>query len=141
MPINRRGTTDTCCKANRTQARIDTNRHYFISGCIPPRSSFSRVNNFPVQDSFYKYHDEEELELAHANLLDFDHPTAIDMPMFASVCPKVSVFILLTTKLIFFPVLSRPESMQTVKYPCVLFRKTSEVGRDKIFVWGDNYHQ
>ncbi|KAF8149900.1 armadillo/beta-catenin/plakoglobin [Crassisporium funariophilum] len=36
------------------------------------------------QDSFYKYHDEEELALAHANLLDFDHPDAIDMPMFAS---------------------------------------------------------
>lgn len=36
------------------------------------------------QDSFYKYHDEEELALAHANLLDFDHPDALDMPMFAA---------------------------------------------------------
>ncbi|KAF5382162.1 hypothetical protein D9615_004389 [Tricholomella constricta] len=36
------------------------------------------------QDSFYKYHTAEELELAHANKLDFDHPDAIDMPMFAS---------------------------------------------------------
>jgi uridine kinase len=37
------------------------------------------------QDSFYKYHTPEELELAHANQLDFDHPDAIDMPLFASV--------------------------------------------------------
>lgn len=36
------------------------------------------------QDSFYKLHSPEELELAHANLLDFDHPDAIDMPMFAA---------------------------------------------------------
>ncbi|KJA22917.1 hypothetical protein HYPSUDRAFT_163894 [Hypholoma sublateritium FD-334 SS-4] len=36
------------------------------------------------QDSFYKYHNEKELALAHANLLDFDHPDAIDMPLFAS---------------------------------------------------------
>ncbi|KAF8349144.1 armadillo/beta-catenin/plakoglobin [Amanita rubescens] len=36
------------------------------------------------QDSFYKYHSPEELELAHANKLDFDHPDAIDMPMFAA---------------------------------------------------------
>lgn len=37
------------------------------------------------QDSFYKYHTPEELVLAHANQLDFDHPDALDMPMFASV--------------------------------------------------------
>lgn len=36
------------------------------------------------QDSFYKYHTQEELALAHANMLDFDHPDAIDMPMFAA---------------------------------------------------------
>ncbi|KAF5343201.1 hypothetical protein D9756_011556, partial [Leucocoprinus leucothites] len=36
------------------------------------------------QDSFYKHHSSEELVLAHANMLDFDHPSAIDMPMFAS---------------------------------------------------------
>ncbi|KAF8962791.1 uridine kinase family-domain-containing protein [Flammula alnicola] len=36
------------------------------------------------QDSFYKFHNEEELALARANMLDFDHPDAIDMPMFAS---------------------------------------------------------
>ncbi|KAF9485201.1 armadillo/beta-catenin/plakoglobin [Pholiota conissans] len=36
------------------------------------------------QDSFYKFHNEEELALAHANQLDFDHPDAIDMTMFAA---------------------------------------------------------
>ncbi|KAF9445468.1 armadillo/beta-catenin/plakoglobin [Macrolepiota fuliginosa MF-IS2] len=36
------------------------------------------------QDSFYKYHTPEELALAHANMLDFDHPDAIDMPMFVA---------------------------------------------------------
>lgn len=38
-----------------------------------------------TQDSFYKRHTEEEIALAHANRFDFDHPDAIDMPMFASV--------------------------------------------------------
>jgi uridine kinase len=37
------------------------------------------------QDSFYKYHSPEELVLAHANMLDFDHPDAIDVPMFVNV--------------------------------------------------------
>ncbi|TFK75223.1 armadillo/beta-catenin/plakoglobin [Pluteus cervinus] len=36
------------------------------------------------QDSFYKFHTPDELVLAHANMLDFDHPDAIDMPMFAA---------------------------------------------------------
>ncbi|KAG6851100.1 hypothetical protein H0H93_000980 [Arthromyces matolae] len=36
-----------------------------------------------TKDSFYKYHSPEELKLAHANEMDFDHPDAIDMPMFA----------------------------------------------------------
>ncbi|KAJ3506644.1 hypothetical protein NLJ89_g6762 [Agrocybe chaxingu] len=36
------------------------------------------------QDSFYKFHNEEELALAHANMLDFDHPDALDMPIFAA---------------------------------------------------------
>lgn len=36
------------------------------------------------QDSFYKPHTEEELALAHASLFDFDHPDAIDMPMFSA---------------------------------------------------------
>ncbi|THH33197.1 hypothetical protein EUX98_g984 [Antrodiella citrinella] len=35
------------------------------------------------QDSFYKKHSPEEVILAHQNLVDFDHPDAIDMPMFA----------------------------------------------------------
>ncbi|KAL6307459.1 armadillo/beta-catenin/plakoglobin [Sparassis latifolia] len=36
------------------------------------------------QDSFYRRHTPEELALAHASLFDFDHPDAIDMPLFAS---------------------------------------------------------
>ncbi|KAF9267788.1 armadillo/beta-catenin/plakoglobin [Marasmius fiardii PR-910] len=36
------------------------------------------------QDSFYKRLDEEQSTLAHANKFDFDHPSAIDMPMFAA---------------------------------------------------------
>lgn len=36
------------------------------------------------QDSFYRRHSPEEVELAHQNLMDFDHPDAIDMPLFAS---------------------------------------------------------
>jgi len=36
------------------------------------------------QDSFYKELAQEELDLAFANEYDFDHPDAIDMPMFAA---------------------------------------------------------
>ncbi|KIJ66860.1 hypothetical protein HYDPIDRAFT_26280 [Hydnomerulius pinastri MD-312] len=36
------------------------------------------------QDSFYKRHTEEEVALAHANRFDFDHPDALDMPMFTA---------------------------------------------------------
>ncbi|KAI0833343.1 armadillo/beta-catenin/plakoglobin [Trametes gibbosa] len=36
------------------------------------------------QDSFYRRHSPEDLELAFANRYDFDHPNAIDMPLFAS---------------------------------------------------------
>ncbi|KAI0926134.1 hypothetical protein AcW1_008379 [Taiwanofungus camphoratus] len=36
------------------------------------------------QDSFYKRHTPEEIELAFASRYDFDHPDAIDMPLFAS---------------------------------------------------------
>lgn len=35
------------------------------------------------QDSFYKRNSPEEIALAHANRKDFDHPDAIDMPLFA----------------------------------------------------------
>ena len=38
-----------------------------------------------IQDGFYKYLNEEELALAHANMHDFDHPDAVDMSLFASV--------------------------------------------------------
>jgi hypothetical protein len=59
-----------------------------------------------IQDSFYKKHTPEELELgtedpdcklqtrtnecsAFANKLDFDHPDSVDMPMFAAVSRMV----------------------------------------------------
>ncbi|TFK50123.1 armadillo/beta-catenin/plakoglobin [Heliocybe sulcata] len=35
------------------------------------------------QDSFYKRHTPEEVALAMDNKIDFDHPDALDMPMFA----------------------------------------------------------
>lgn len=36
------------------------------------------------QDSFYKKHTPEELELAFQNLYDFDHPDSVDIPLFAA---------------------------------------------------------
>ncbi|KAI0710271.1 armadillo/beta-catenin/plakoglobin [Earliella scabrosa] len=36
------------------------------------------------QDSFYRRHSPEDLALAFANRYDFDHPDAIDMPLFAA---------------------------------------------------------
>ncbi|KAH8099932.1 armadillo/beta-catenin/plakoglobin [Cristinia sonorae] len=36
------------------------------------------------QDSFYRKHTPEQVALAHQNLVDFDHPDAIDMPLFAA---------------------------------------------------------
>ncbi|KZT41250.1 P-loop containing nucleoside triphosphate hydrolase protein [Sistotremastrum suecicum HHB10207 ss-3] len=36
------------------------------------------------QDSFYKFHTPEEIELANMSRFDLDHPSAIDMPLFAS---------------------------------------------------------
>uniref|UniRef100_A0A0W0EXS7 Uridine kinase n=1 Tax=Moniliophthora roreri TaxID=221103 RepID=A0A0W0EXS7_MONRR len=53
------------------------------------RQIVQSLGNIPTiiilsQDSFYKKHSPEELVLAHANMFDFDHPDAIDMPMFAA---------------------------------------------------------
>ncbi|KIM80473.1 hypothetical protein PILCRDRAFT_9652 [Piloderma croceum F 1598] len=36
------------------------------------------------QDAFYKRHTPEEIALANASRFDFDHPDALDMPLFAS---------------------------------------------------------
>lgn len=47
--------------------------------------NFEAVGFDIKQDSFYKRHGPEELELAFANQYDFDHPDALDMPMFAAV--------------------------------------------------------
>lgn len=71
-------------------------------GSIPSVVILSQVSYFSVhtrlrvstktsQDSFYKEHTPEELELAFANQYDFDHPDAIDMPMFAAVRHKLQV--------------------------------------------------
>ena len=41
------------------------------------------------QDSFYRHHDEEEIALAFANELDFDHPSAIDFGLFKEVLEEL----------------------------------------------------
>ena len=38
-----------------------------------------------MQDAFYKRHTPEEVALAYSSRFDFDHPDALDMPLFASV--------------------------------------------------------
>ena len=43
------------------------------------------VAHVVLQDSFYKRHTPEELELAFQSLYDFDHPDSVDMPLFAAV--------------------------------------------------------
>ncbi|KIP07670.1 hypothetical protein PHLGIDRAFT_29945 [Phlebiopsis gigantea 11061_1 CR5-6] len=47
--------------------------------------SLGRIPSIVIfsQDSFYKRNSPEEVALAHANRKDFDHPDAIDMPLFA----------------------------------------------------------
>jgi uridine kinase len=52
------------------------------------------VTTFYLKDSFYKQHGPEELALAFANQYDFDHPDAVDMPMFASVSTTLALFAL-----------------------------------------------
>lgn len=42
-------------------------------------------DNTALQDSFYKRHTQEEIDLANASLFDFDHPDALDMDLFAQV--------------------------------------------------------
>lgn len=41
------------------------------------------------QDSFYRYHEQEEIDLAFANELDFDHPSAIDFGLFKEVLEEL----------------------------------------------------
>ena len=53
-----------------------------------------------MQDSFYKRNSPEQVALAHANRKDFDHPDAIDMPLFAEVIDQklaCSVHLILST--------------------------------------------
>ena len=49
---------------------------------------FAQINSL-VQDSFYKRNSPEDVKLAHENRKDFDHPDAIDMPLFAEVSRSV----------------------------------------------------
>ena len=56
-----------------------------VNCSLPIARLFTQHGADECQDSFYKYHSPEELALAHANMLDFDHPDALDMPMFAAV--------------------------------------------------------
>ncbi|KAL7413389.1 armadillo/beta-catenin/plakoglobin [Mrakia frigida] len=41
------------------------------------------------QDSFYRYHEQDEIDLAFANELDFDHPSAIDFGLFKEVLEEL----------------------------------------------------
>lgn len=53
------------------------------------RSLALRSTENLTQDSFYRKHSPEQVILAHKNLVDFDHPDAIDMPLFASVSSDI----------------------------------------------------
>jgi len=75
---------DSCGWADRKVAGVHPRCYYSFAGDSQLHISFE-PSHVSFQDSFYKHHSPEELELAHANKLDFDHPDAIDMPMFAAV--------------------------------------------------------
>ena len=52
--------------------------------------SVAFCSHHPIaQDAFYKRHTPEEIALANASRFDFDHPDALDMPLFASVRPHI----------------------------------------------------
>jgi hypothetical protein len=98
-------------------------------------------NHLPTvpQDSFYRYHTPEELALAHANLLDFDHPDALDMPMFAAVCAHhlaSSLYSYRSPVIVF----SRPQGVQAVQYPYLLVRRASAAPGDKVSIRRNHYH-
>lgn len=76
------------------------------------------------QDSFYKRHDDDELKRAFANMYDFDHPDAIDMPLFASV--RVDLLLLMQV-LTEAQVSSRTEGMRANSCSRLFFQRTSEV--------------
>ena len=79
--------SDSCCETDSTITWVNTNCHHTVPGefSIATDHAHAAIDQERYQDSFYKFHSPEELKLAHANMLDFDHPDAIDMPMFASV--------------------------------------------------------
>jgi uridine kinase len=64
-----------------------------------------------AQDAFYKRHTPEEIALANASRFDFDHPDALDMPLFASVRQRILSVPQWTLELLVYQlhaVLSRP---------------------------------
>jgi len=79
---------DPCRTSNRSKPRVYPHSYHIISSPFPsPSSSFTTRHSrrIPQQDSFYKRHTPEELELAFQSLYDFDHPDSVDMPLFAAV--------------------------------------------------------
>lgn len=75
---------DPCREADSQGTGLDTVRPCHVSGGL--LHFISHLALIPHrQDSFYKEHSSEELELAFANKYDFDHPDALDLHMFASV--------------------------------------------------------
>ncbi|KAJ3744425.1 armadillo/beta-catenin/plakoglobin [Lentinula detonsa] len=79
------GSSDSCCAANSESLGLDSDGPYPLTSQRTLSLSFDWiVTGFTIQDSFYKYHSPKEIELAFESKFDFDHPDAIDMPMFAS---------------------------------------------------------
>ncbi|KXN84721.1 Uridine-cytidine kinase-like 1 [Leucoagaricus sp. SymC.cos] len=85
-------------RSHSTNASLQTQTHVAREivralGSIPTVIILSQATAHPCsQDSFYKHHTPEELVLAHANMLDFDHPDAIDMPLFASCLADLKAY-------------------------------------------------
>ena len=74
--------------SNRSELRVYPHGYHLISSPFPPPNPSPNIRcsrRVPRQDSFYKRHTPEELELAFQSLYDFDHPDSVDMPLFASV--------------------------------------------------------
>jgi uridine kinase len=90
------------------------------------------------QDSFYKEHTPEELELAFSNQYDFDHPDAIDMPMFAAV--RSAIKYLLDSMLTYSAVPRRLEERTTDEHPCLFLHGASETEREEVPLRCRGYH-
>lgn len=78
---------DACSQANCALARFDTYSSHHVTGepTLSIESCSHTQGHISPQDSFYKELTQEQLKLAFSNKYDFDHPDALDMPLFASV--------------------------------------------------------